>query len=241
MPATLRPRSTTRKTAPAPRRGQIIARGPGKYLVRVNIGRDERNGRRRTAAKTVAGTYAQANKALTKLLAEVDAGSYRAPVRHSLGEYLTGTWLAERLSNVKAGNLSARAFNDYERAVGKLVEHFGALPLDGITKAAVADVKRVLVEKYAPCAAQRTFDVFRMAMRYAFSLDIIAVNPAPAVPRVKTAAPRTAVLSPEQVGAFLTAAEGYWHGRYAALFHVLLLGGLRPGVNRAGFAGGSVS
>lgn len=238
MPATPRTPTKARNTAktvtaaPCPaaqRRGQIIPRGPGRWLIRVNVGRDERTGKRRTAAETVTGTRPQADKALTKLLAKVDAGEYRAPVRRTLGEYLTETWLAERRSDVKTGSLSARAWDDYDRATRKLVEHFGALALDGIDKRTVADVKRVLVDQYAPSAAQRTFDVFRMAMRHAWKLDIIAVNPAPAVDRVKTGAPRTAVLSPEQTGAFLAAAEGYRHGTYSALFHVLLLGGLRPG------------
>jgi integrase len=195
----------------------------------VNVGCDERTGKRRTAAQTVAGTFAQASRALTKLLAQVDAGEYRAPVRRTFGEYLTDTWLAGRKADVKTKALSARAYDDYERAVRKLVEHFGAMPLDALDKRAVADVRRTLVEQYAPSAAQRTFDVFRMALRYAFNIDLIAVNPAPAVSRVKTAPPRTGVLTPEQVGTFLTAAEGYRHGTYAALFHVLLLAGLRPG------------
>ena len=57
-------------------------------------------------------------------------------------------------------------------------------------------MRRTLVERYEPSAAQRTFDVFRMALRYAFNLDIIKSNPALAVARVKTKAPKTAPQMP---------------------------------------------
>jgi integrase len=65
-------------------------------------------------------------------------------------------------------------------------------------------------------------------MRRAFELEVIAVNPAPAERRVKTTAPKTSLLTVEQVAQLLATATTYRNGRYSALFHVLLLGGLRP-------------
>jgi integrase len=113
-------------------------------------------------------------------------------------------------------------------AVAKIIPLLGARPLNDISKRDVADLRSALLTRYKPSAAQRAFDVFRMAMKRAYELDEIAVNPAPAVRRVSTAKPATAALTTEQVRLFLDRAKDYREGRHSALFHVLLLGGLRP-------------
>jgi integrase len=209
-------------------RGSIIPRGESKWLVRVFTGRDPRTGKRQYSATTVLGTRGQAQKELTRKLAEIDAGTFRAPAKQSLGEYLQGVWLPDRAADMKAGTLSPRAFEDYSRAVGKLVALYGGVSLGTLGKAHVAELRTLLVQQYRPCAAQRTFDVFRMAVRRAYELDLIPTNPATAVRRVQTAKPKTSVLDVEQVGRFLTEADRYLGGHYSALLNILLLGGLRP-------------
>lgn len=55
-------------------RGHISPHGDGKWRVMVSAGSDPITGRRRQLSKVVAGTRADAERALTGLLAEVDAG-----------------------------------------------------------------------------------------------------------------------------------------------------------------------
>lgn len=209
-------------------RGQIIPKGDRKYLVRVFTGREPNTGKRLYAAETVIGTHGQAVKALTRKLSEVDQGTYRAPVRQTLGAFLRDAWLKERETDVKAGSLSPRSLEDYRRSVDKLVSHLGGTQLDAITKGDVAALRVTLKATYKPSAAQRAFDVFRMAMKRAFTLDKIAVNPAPAEKRIATPKPRTAVLTVEEAARFLASAVTFKGGRFSAVFHVLLQGGLRP-------------
>jgi integrase len=230
MPPT-RPKTHPKRSpkSSAKQRGQIIPRGDSKWLVRFFIGRDPHTGKRRYGSETVEGTYITATKALTKQLAKVDDGSYRAPTKQTLGAYLRDTWLADQAAHVKSGSLTPRTFGDYGRAVDKLTELYGAMLLGSLTRADVAILKRKLMELYGPSAAARAFDVFRMAMKRAVELELIATNPGVAERRIPTPKPKTDVLTVEQVGRFLTAAERYRYGHYSALLHVLLLGGLRPG------------
>ena len=215
------------KAQPARSRGQIIQKAERKWLVRFFIERDPRTGKRRYGSATVTGSRRDAERELTKQRAAVAAGSYRSPSRLTLEGYLA-EWLEERAADVRGGVLSPRSLEDYRRAAAKLVVLYGAMPLDAIGKRDVADLRRQLTEKYRAAAAQRAFDVFRMAMKRAFSLDIIVVNPAPAERRIKTPPPKTAVLDREQMARLLDEARHYRYGRYSALFHVLLFAGLRP-------------
>ena len=235
MPATRSPKSARRPSKPARSRGQVVARGDRKYLVRAFIGRDRLTGKRRYAARTIDGTHSQAQRALDALLGEIATGAYRAPVRVSLGDYLTGQWLPEKTAAAGVGALSGSCLADYTRAVHKLVKLAGALPLDAIGKAEVASIKLRIIAQHGEHlnAASRTFDVFRMAMNRAWCLDLIADNPARAERRIPIGKPQTAALDTQQTAAFLKAAKEYRDGRFAALFHVLLLGGLRPSEARA--------
>lgn len=223
-------KTATRKAA-KPRRasGQIVPKGDRKFLVRCFIGRDPLTGKRQYGSATVTGTTRDAQKELARLQGEVQTGAYRARARKTLGAYLSDEWIAERAADMRRGELSPRALEDYKRAVAKLVLHFGGLQLDGIPRAQAAEVRRMIGDRYKPAAAQRTFDVLKMAMNRALELDLIAVNPFAAEKRLKVAAPKTAALTAQEIGRFLQAAEDYRYGKDSALFHVLLLAGLRPG------------
>lgn len=69
----------TRRTKRKRKRGQIIPKGSSDYLVRVYRGMDRSTGKRLYSAKKVDGTYKQAERELTKLLHNVDSGTYREP------------------------------------------------------------------------------------------------------------------------------------------------------------------
>lgn len=68
------------------RRGQVIERGDRRWLVRVYLGRGS-DGKRRYSAKTVIGTYAQAEQRLTKMLRDIDTREFIEPSKRTLAQY----------------------------------------------------------------------------------------------------------------------------------------------------------
>jgi hypothetical protein len=60
-------------------RGHTQRRGAESWRISVHLGRDEKTGRRRYAQRTVRGTKVDAERALTKLLIEVDDRLYAEP------------------------------------------------------------------------------------------------------------------------------------------------------------------
>jgi len=83
-------------------RGSIRAKVPGKrYEIRVALGRDATTGRYRQKSLTVHGSKAEAQRALRRLLSDLEAGSVESArvERHSatFGELLD-EWLSFKLA-----------------------------------------------------------------------------------------------------------------------------------------------
>src|SRR5438094_6849721 len=92
------------------RRGQMIPRGQGKWLLRVFLGRDPQ-GRKKYASKTVVGTTAQTQQELTKLLREADTSSLVRPTRQMLADYVE-QWYKTKLQ------VSESTLNGYRLQLG---------------------------------------------------------------------------------------------------------------------------
>jgi hypothetical protein len=86
-------------------RGQIIARKPDTWLVRLYQGRDPGTGRRRYLNKTVHGERSAAESALSRLLSQIPP---RPEPRSTLDEYLDW-WLHAAVE----GRLRAKTARDY--------------------------------------------------------------------------------------------------------------------------------
>ena len=71
-------------------RGQIIKRTDNSWQIKVYVGRQA--GKRAWKYKTLQGTRADAQKALTKLQRELDTGAYVEPTNLTVGEFLE-RWL----------------------------------------------------------------------------------------------------------------------------------------------------
>src|SRR5262245_46665127 len=109
-------RTKAAATSQPRRQGQIVPKGDQKWLIRFFAGVDPRTNKRNYDSEAVKGTYKQAQIKLGRRLHEVAEGTYRAPLKQTLGAFLQEEWLRERAADVKAGTLSHRAFGDYERA-----------------------------------------------------------------------------------------------------------------------------
>jgi len=108
--------------------GSIIPRGPNKHLIRWFVGRGL-DGKRRYASRIIEGTYSQAQKALGKETHDVAHGSYVAPAKQTLGEYVS-TWLRD----VAATEVSKSTLTSYSvRVRVDVIDRIGGLRLDKVT------------------------------------------------------------------------------------------------------------
>lgn len=213
--------------------GQIIARGPRKWLVRVYTGSKKVEGKRvkSYASATVEGTYAAAERRVAELLTEVHSGAFVPPATQSLGEYLE--WWLRDVVGVRAEGGTQRSYRDRLRFV---IERAGSLRLDRVNTPALQRVLNTLAAEREwsarTCGYTRT--ILRMAFNDAIRQGIIRTNPASAllIPRqTPSAAPIESgsvgrVWTQEQVRHFLESTEqSPWH----PLWNLMLNSGLRPG------------
>src|SRR5262245_42020804 len=116
-----------RKAVEGRRPGQIIARGPNKWLVRVYAGLDSQ-GKRRYFSKLVTGTYKQAQAYLGSQLSQLESRTYVPPARQSLRDFLE-SWLGDTASQ----KVSAATMRSYRERLKAVNERLGHLKLDRVT------------------------------------------------------------------------------------------------------------
>src|SRR4051795_4321279 len=90
-------------------RGHLQQRSAGSWRLKVFVGRLD-DGRKRYIERTVRGTRRDAERALARLIVEVDEG------RHVAAAPMTFNELVEQWLEVKAGTVEASTFKNYEWA-----------------------------------------------------------------------------------------------------------------------------
>jgi len=204
------------------RSGQVVARAEAIWLVRVFLGRDAR-GRRRYHNKTVHGTKKDAQRYLTKAQRDNDLGQFVEPSDRPLG-----TFLQEWLAGAAAARVTAKTAADYASLL-----RLHVTPVLGdrkLSQLGSADIQKLytgmLEQKLSARTIRYTHAVLNSALKQAVKWGLLSRNPAEAVDLPRKDQREMKVLSPEQAGAFLTAAkDDRWH----ALWHLLLVTGMRPG------------
>src|SRR2546430_463118 len=91
--------------------GSIIQRGPERWSVVIDQGKDEKGNRIRKW-HTVSGGKRDAERELRRLLAEMDAGTYVPPSKLTVGEFLD-RWLSD-YARVK---VNPKVFERYQEIV----------------------------------------------------------------------------------------------------------------------------
>jgi integrase len=220
-------RGTKKVAEPKTReRGQVIARGAGKWLVRVSLPADA-SGARRTAAETVHGSRRDAEKVKTRMLAEVDAGTFVAPNRQTLGDYLTD-WLEHTVRI----NVSGRTHRDHTENLKRYVfPRLGNVRLDQLTPQHVQRLYSTLAQRGLSTTTIRLVRApLHQALKQAAAFGLISKNPAEHVKPPKAKRKEMQALTPDEVGRFLVAAR---EDKLYALWFLLLTTGLRPQEARA--------
>lgn len=218
----IKPAEPVKKLKQARRAGQIVARGEGKWLVRVYIGRNETTGERKYLNKTVRGTKKDAQKFLNSKLREIDLGVLVEPSTESVDAYLD-KWLV----SAAKPKLRERTFNDYQALMKRYVRgRLGNIKLANLRPLDIQALYSKMLEKGLSARVVRyTHAVLSSALKQAVQWGMITRNPAQLVQLPKQTRKEMSALSSDEVSRFLLACKD---DRYSALFAFAITTGLRP-------------
>lgn len=223
MSTTASPRKSKnpKSRTPTRTRGLIQARGTNRWLVRVFIGTTP-DGKRNYSAETIRGTRKDAERALTRKLAELDAGTFVEPAKQTLRQHLA-SWL-ETAAKPK---VSARTLMDYTSSLQRYVfPSLGNRRLDRVTPQDIQALYASLQERGLEANTIRLVHApLKQALKRAVAWGLLARNPAEYVSPPRLTRKERVTLTPEQTNRFLVVARA---DEWYALWCVLLLGGLRP-------------
>jgi integrase len=204
--------------------GYIKPKGPNRWLVNADLGRDE-HGRRKYVAKTVHGTEKDAKKVLRAMETDRDQGTLaKAPATMTLNAYLD-QWLAE----AKRPKLRPKTFQDYQTLLRLYVRpRLGAKKLTALTP---LDVQRCLNAmgdaRLSARTIRYTHAVLRGALNQAVKWGLLARNPAAAVDLPIQERREMQALSPAQIDQFRAVAQDL-DADGAALYEFMVATGARP-------------
>ncbi len=156
-------------------RGSVRETSPARWVVQVSGGFDEFSGRRRRVTRRIRGSRRDAERELTRLLRDLDAGEWADPGRLTLGRYLEERWLPHAATRVR--------HSTHVRYAGLVRTHI------------VPRIGRVKLAKLRPAHCQAVLDamtaagqssasvlqahrVLSSALRQAVRWQVLATNPA---------------------------------------------------------------
>lgn len=103
-------------------RGHLTRHGDDAWRIFVNVGTDPVTGRRRRVTKVIRGGRKDAERALTRLLAEVDRGTHAGTDGQTFG-HIIDAFLAHKALSVEATTLDT-----YKASLSYVTDHLRALP-----------------------------------------------------------------------------------------------------------------
>jgi integrase len=191
------------------RRGSIVQRGEGRWLVRVYVGTDPKTGKRSYVSESIRGGKRDADRILTKLLGKGDSNSLVKPTRETVAEYLE-RWL----STTAVHNVRAHSLADYRWLAVHYINPFvGPIRLHRLT---LRDIEERMIaglrdKRLSRKSISMAHGLLSAALRDAVRLGICPANPA-ANTKLPKAQPRERkALSVQEVARFREATKGSPH------------------------------
>jgi integrase len=191
--------------------GNITRRGAHSWRLKFEAGeRDPATGKRRTRFVTVKGTKRDAQRELTRLLAEIDNGTSVDPSTMTVAEYVRG-WLDG------ADHLGGKTRERYRAlAEQQIIPHIGGVILQKLRPVHVADWHATILKSGgkdgAPLSARTVGHAHRLlhtVLARAASLEIVARNVAGMVRPPKVDAEEVEILTAADVGDVLAKLTGH--------------------------------
>ena len=209
-------------------RGGIRKRGEKSYQISISLGKDTATGKYKYLSQTVRGTREEAKAVRAKLIGQITDGTFVAPSKLTLAEYLE-RWLKEYVWP----NLAPRTAEGYELIVRRhLVPALGRLTLTGLRS---EHIQRYQSEKLSsgradgkgglsPRTVRHHHVTLHTALGHAVKMGLLSRNVADGVSPPRFQRHRWQPLSEYGVSSVLEAAR---ETQYYCLFYLALYTALR--------------
>ncbi|MFC1962327.1 tyrosine-type recombinase/integrase [Chloroflexota bacterium] len=204
-------------------RGHIVQRSKNKgtWSIVLELDKDAVTGKRRQQWVTFQGSHAGAKKRLTELLHQQDTGSYVAPGKTTVSEYLK-SWLAEYVKP----NLSPRGYERYE-SISRvyLIPNLGNIPLVQLKPEHLQKHYSTMLQVgQSPRSVRYHHVILHKALATAIKWGLVSRNVADGVdvPRARRSEMQT--WDESEIATFLESVKGT---QYYALFYTALFTGMR--------------
>jgi integrase len=185
-------------------RGHIRKRGKASWQIAVSAGFDPVTGKRSQIFRTVKGTKKDAERELTRLLREVDGGTFADSGRLTLAAYLA-RYLEHAGTRVRASTLQR-----YRELMHRhVLPRIGRVPLAKLQPVHVqAVLDEMLAQGLAPRTVVQAYRVLSAALRQAVKWQLLALNPAAAASPPRPERPRLTIPDSQAVARLLEEASG---------------------------------
>jgi integrase len=201
-------------------RGQIIEKSKGVFLVRIQT---RNNGKRESLfSQTVKGKKSDADKLLTKKLAELDSGILVKDEKQTLNEYLD-FWI----ETVAKNRVRENTLESYNRMLDLNVRPLlGKRRLSSIKPHDIQRIYTAILERGLMArSVEYTNAVLSSAFKQAVKWQMLHSNPCDAVDLPKKQRAEMKAFSPKQAALFLQAAK---ESKHYVLLTFALVTGMRP-------------
>jgi integrase len=212
---------------PNVRRGSIITKSEGTYLIRIFLGRDA-EGKRQYVSETVKGTLEDAQRALTSKLYDCDAGRIVVGPRITVSEFL------DRWLEAVAGTVEPRTLLFYEDKAKHIRATIGNSLLSTLAPAKVQAAYAMMSRNGLGARSVRhAHAVLRAALRWGMKMRLVGSVATEGVllPKVQANHDKR-TLTPIEAKRVLEVASQQGDS-LLALWRVLIECGLRPSEARA--------
>ena len=204
-------------------RKKTVTRNGKQYVyweARYTTGYDPGTGRQ--IQRSVTGkTQKEVSQKLKKATAAIDAGTYTAPSRMTVGAWLD-TWTTEYLGGVKPSTVAA-----YKSIVkNHLKPGLGAIRLDELNAHTIQSLYNRLGDTRSPKTVKNVHGILHKALQQAVINRYIPFNPAEACVLPRAERKELKPLDDALISAFLKAVKGH---QFEDLFRVALFTGIREG------------
>ena len=206
--------------------GTIRQRPDGRWEARFTVGRDPGTGKQ--IQRSVYGsTQKEVRQKLAQAVAEVDNGTYQAPSKMTVGQWLD-IWQKDYLGGVKPFTAQG-----YEKNVRVYIKPaLGAIKLDALNAHTVQkfinDMGKPHEDKppLSPKTVRNAHGVLHKALQQAVTVGYIRFNPADACERPRLERKEINPLDSDAMAAFMRAIGGH---RFEAIYLTMLFTGMRRG------------
>jgi len=205
------------------KRGQIVTKGFGAYLVRVPNGTGL-SGKRQSVSKVIRGTYRQADQLRVKMLGELDSGNgVVSTSKQSVAEYME-QWLTDTASM----KVSPRTLVMYRYLTKRyIISAIGTVKVANLSPSSIQALYAGMTSRGLGHRIVRyTHTVLKSALAQAVQWRTLPFNPCDGatLPKVDREEPK--VLTAKQVGSIIS--NSSMTGPWGILWNVLLNTGMRP-------------